>query len=62
MHPELNIGPFADSDLDNKMLLTFLITLLAFTVFYVYILIERINMRRIEDSLDEVYQHVSVSR
>ena len=40
----------------------FLITLLAFTVFYVYILIERINMRRIEDSLDEVYQHVSVSR
>ena len=61
LHPELNIGPLADADLDNKMLLTFLITLLAFTVFYVYILIERINMRRIEDSLDEVYQHVSVS-
>ena len=57
-HPDLNIGPLAESDLDSSMLLVFLITLVTFTVFYLYLILERIEIRRAEDSLDEVYQNV----
>ena len=59
-HPDLNIGPLADSGgLDSSMRLTFWIAFIAFTVFYIYILVERIAMRRAEDALDEVHQYVA---
>ena len=57
-HPDLNIGPLAESDLDSSMLIVFLISLITFTVFYLYLILERIEIRRVEDSLDEVYQNV----
>ena len=57
-HPDLNLGPLAESDLDSSMLLVFLISLVTFTVFYLYLILERIEIRRAEDSLDEVYQNV----
>ena len=57
-HPDLNIGPLAESDLDSSMSLVFLISLVTFTVFYLYLVLERIEIRRAEDSLDEVYQNV----
>ncbi len=61
-HPDLNIGPLADSGgLDSNMQLTFWIAFIAFTVFYIYILVERIAMRRAEDALDEVHQYVASS-
>lgn len=61
-HPDLNIGPLADSGgLDSSMRLTFWIAFIAFTVFYIYILVERIAMRRAEDALDEVHQYVASS-
>ena len=61
-HPDLNIGPLADSGgLDSSMRLTFWIAFIAFTVFYIYILVERIAMRRAEDALDEVHQYVARS-
>ena len=60
-HPDLNIGPLAESSLDSNMLLTFVVALLAFTLFYIYLLWERVRIRRVEDTLDEVYQYASVS-
>jgi heme exporter protein C len=61
LHPRLNIGPLAESDssLDSKMLLTLLVSTITFTVFYIYLLIERIEMRKIEDELDEVHRYAS---
>lgn len=55
-HPDLNIGPLAESDLDSRMLLTFLISLITFTVMYVYLMMERYALRRQEDDLDELYR------
>ena len=61
-HPDLNIGPLAESGgLDSSMSLTFWVAFIAFTVFYIYILVERIAMRRAEDALDEVHQYVASS-
>ena len=62
-HPNLNIGPLAaaDSDLDGKMYITFFVSLITFTVFYVYVMLERIQMRKCEDDLDEVHQYVSLN-
>lgn len=62
-HPNLNIGPLAesDSDLDSKMLITFFVSLITFTIFYVYVMLERIQMRKCEDDLDEVHQYVSLN-
>ena len=60
-HPDLNIGPLAESSLDTNMLMVWLYSTVAFTVFYVYILIERISMRKAEDDIDEVYQYANFS-
>ena len=51
-HPERNIP----SDLDERMLLTLLVSVLAFTVLYVYLLMERYSLRRSESDLDELHQ------
>ena len=61
LHPRLNIGPLAESDssLDSRMLLTLLVSTIAFTVLYIYLLVERIEMRKIEDELDEVHRYAS---
>jgi heme exporter protein C len=61
-HPDLNIGPLAESGgLDSRMLITFLLCLVSFTVFYIFLMFERISMRKLEDSLDEVHTYVSNS-
>ena len=60
-HPDLNIGPLAESSLDTNMLMVWLYSTVAFTVFYVYLLIERISMRKAEDDIDEVYQYANFS-
>jgi heme exporter protein C len=54
-HPDLNIGPLADQTLDSQMMFTFLISLLAFTVFYLCLLFERYAIRRLEDSVEKLY-------
>ncbi len=51
-HPERNVP----SDLDQQMLLTLLVSVLAFTVLYVYLLMERYSLRRSESDLDELHQ------
>jgi len=56
-HPDLNVGPLAESgDLDPRMALTLLISMLAFTVLYFYMLMERYSLKRTEDALDELHQ------
>ena len=55
-HPDLLIGPVAESgSLDPSMRTVFLLSLLAFTVLYVYLLLERYSLRRSEARVDELY-------
>ena len=57
VHPEMNLGPLAEQGaLDSRMELTLFVSLVAFTVLYVYMLIERYSLRRTEAALDELYQ------
>ena len=58
-HPELNTGPLAE-DVDalgsGRIYATLLVSVLTFTVLYVYMLVERYSLRRTEAALDELYQ------
>ena len=61
-HPELNIGPLAESEDalgDSRISITFLISMITFTVLYVLILMERYSMKRTEADLDELHQRAS---
>jgi heme exporter protein C len=59
-HPDLNIGPLAEpGSLDSRMAITFLVSMVTFTVFYAYMLIERYSLRRAESDLDELYQRIA---
>ena len=51
-HPERNVP----SDLNEQMALTLLVSVLTFTVLYVYLLMERYSLRRSESDLDELHQ------
>ena len=56
-HPELNVGPLAESGgLDSRMYLTFLISMIAFTVMFAYLLMARYSLRQSERALDELHQ------
>ena len=61
-HPELNTGPLAE-DVDalgsSKIYTTLIVSMVTFTVLYVYMLMERYALRRTENALDEV--HLSVA-
>ena len=58
-HPELNTGPLA-TDVEalgsGKIYATLLISVITFTVLYVYMLIQRYSLRRAEAALDELHQ------
>ena len=54
-HPERNVP----SDLNEQMLLTLLVSVLAFTILYVYLLMERYSLRRSESDLDELHQRIA---
>jgi heme exporter protein C len=61
-HPELNTGPLAE-DVDalgsGKIYVTLLVSVINFTVFYVYMLIQRYALRRTETELDELHRAVA---
>ena len=61
-HPELNVGPMAE-EIDalgsGKIYFTLLVSLITFTVLYVYMLTERYSLRQTENALDELYQTAS---
>ena len=51
-HPDNNVP----HDLDERMVLVFLVTLIAFTAVYACLLVERYSLRRTEAFLDEMFQ------
>ncbi len=56
-HPNLVLGPAAESDaLDPRMLLTVLVSLVAFVVLFVYLIIERYSLKKAETDVDEIFQ------
>lgn len=59
-HPELNTGPLAeDTDAlgSGKIYLTLLVSAIAFTVLYVFMIVERYSMKLTENALDELHQN-----
>ena len=59
-HPELNIGPLAESGgLVSRMQLTLWVSLLTFTVLYVSLSVERYSLRRSEAGLDEMFRNAT---
>ena len=54
-HPDNNIP----SDLDGRMLLTLLVSVVTFTVIYLYLLIERYSLRKSESDLDVLHQRLA---
>ena len=54
-HPDNNIP----SDLDGRMLLTLLVSVVTFTVIYLYLLMERYSLRKSESDLDELHQRLA---
>ncbi len=54
-HPENNVP----GGLDDRILITLLVSVLTFTVMYVYLLMERYSLRRSESDLDELYRRVA---
>lgn len=61
-HPELNVGPAAsDRDaIDSRSIYyTLLVSTLAFTLLYAYLLVERYALRRSESDLDELHAELA---
>ena len=54
-HPENNIP----SDLNGQIALTLLVSVVTFTVMYVYLLLERYSLRRSESDLDELHHRLA---
>ena len=60
-HPELVIGPLAESDsLESRMAVTLLVAMVAFVVLFAYIVMERYSLKRSESQLDELHQIASI--
>jgi heme exporter protein C len=60
-HPEINTGPLAEEVNalgSGRIYATLLVSLVAFTVLYVLILMERYSLRRSETALDELHRSV----
>ena len=61
-HPELNVGPAAsDRDaIDSRSIYyTLLVSTVAFTLLYAYLLVERYALRRAESELDELHAELA---
>ena len=58
-HPSANVGPLASADsfVDSRIEITLLVSLVTFTVMYIYMLIERYSLRRVEAAVDELYRY-----
>ena len=54
-HPDNNIP----SDLDGRMLLTLLVSVVTFTVIYLFMLMERYSLRKSESDLDELHRRLA---
>ena len=60
-HPDLVIGPIAESDsLESRMTIALLVSMVTFVVFFAYMLVERYSLRRSESHLDELHQIATI--
>ena len=59
-HPELNIGPLSDqsSSVNSEMMMTLLVSLIAYTMLYIIILNEKYVVKKGTDLLDETYKNI----
>ena len=59
-HPELNIGPLSDqsSSINSEMMMTLLVSLIAYTMLYIIILNEKYVVKKGTDLLDETYKKI----
>jgi len=58
-HPEINIGPLADSGgLDGRMAFTLIFSMVAFSALYSCLIIERYSLRRTEEAVDELFRAI----
>jgi heme exporter protein C len=59
-HPTLVIGPAADSGgMDSRMAMVLLVSMVAFVLLFVYVLVERYALRRSEAAADELYRRTA---
>jgi len=59
-HPELNIGPLSDqsSSVNSEMMMTLLVSLIAYTMLYIIILNEKYVVKKGTSLLDETYKKI----
>ena len=59
IHPSPVVGPFAQSDaLDGTMALILLFSFITFVFFFAYMVMERMNVRTMEESLGSIRFHL----
>jgi heme exporter protein C len=61
-HPALNIGPASEEGEaigDSRIYITLLVSVIAFTVMYIALLVERYALRKSESDLDELHQRMA---
>ena len=61
-HPELNTGPLAEDVnalASDRIYITLLVSMVTFTVLYVYMLVERYSLRQAETALDELHRRAA---
>jgi len=59
-HPELNIGPLSDqsSSVNSEMMMTLLVSLIAYTMLYIIILNEKYVVKKGTNLIDETYKKI----
>ena len=59
-HPELNIGPLSDqsSSVNSEMMMTLLVSLIAYTMLYIIILNEKYVVQKGTNLIDETYKKI----
>ena len=59
-HPNLVIGPAAESDaLNPRMLVAVLVSLIAFVALFIYLIMERYSLKKAETDVDEIFQRAA---
>ncbi len=59
-HPNLVVGPAAESDsLDPKMAVAILVSLATFVILFTHLIIERYSLRKAETDVDEIFQQLA---
>lgn len=58
VHPQALIGPAASGELNSQMFTVFMVSTITFTIFFIYLLMERMSLRKSEDALEDISAYV----